>query len=243
MYVSPTFVGTGGQQQLKEPVLKWLFKALETSVGKKFVMGITGLLLCGFLVVHLAGNLLMLVGADAYNDYAHKLHGQEGLLMVAETGLFLLFFVHIGLAFRTVRENRLARKQQYEQRASKIDGGDLNKLARSDTWMFVSGAIVLGFLILHLIDFKFELHPDIDYSNKEPFDKAMVVLKTPLSFSIYCVGCVALLFHLSHGFASAFQSLGINHPKYNPIIRTIALLFALAVGFGFIIFPLMAMFE
>ncbi|MBM4076626.1 MAG: succinate dehydrogenase, partial [Planctomycetes bacterium] len=70
--------------------LRWFFRLLASSIGQKFVMAITGLLLCGFLVVHLEGNLLMFSGADKYNAYAHFLHSQEELLLIAETGLFLL---------------------------------------------------------------------------------------------------------------------------------------------------------
>ena len=82
---------------------KWIMTLLSSSLGQKFVMGITGLLLCSFLVVHLAGNLLVYVGADAYNSYAHDLHSML-LLPVAETGLFLLLFAHIALAFKLTSE-------------------------------------------------------------------------------------------------------------------------------------------
>ena len=230
--------------------MNWLLKALSSSIGKKFVMGITGLLLCGFLVAHLAGNLLLYVpdkvkdgeSHNAYNDYAHALHEQEGLLMVAETGLFALFAAHIALAFVTARENRNARPVSYGKVQSKQKGRKIMDGARPDTWMFVTGAIIFAFLILHLSDFKLELRPDVDYSGKEPFDKALMILQTPLSAVMYCVGAVAIIAHLSHGFSSAFQSLGVNHPKYNRLIKCVGILFAVAVGAGFLSFPVWANF-
>ncbi|MEX2286017.1 MAG: succinate dehydrogenase cytochrome b subunit [Planctomycetaceae bacterium] len=223
--------------------MKWLVNALSTSVGKKFVMGITGLLLCGFLVVHISGNLLLYAGPAAYNDYANSLHEHEWLLAVAEVGLLLLFLAHIVLAFRTTRENRAARETGYEMKVSKKDNArEFHKLARSDSWMFVSGAVVLAFVLLHLWDFRFEARSDIAYATMQPFEKAVAILQTPLSFSAYIVGSLFLGWHLTHGFASAFQSLGLNHPKFNPLVRWLSLLFAFAVGLGFASFPLWAMF-
>jgi succinate dehydrogenase / fumarate reductase, cytochrome b subunit len=218
--------------------LKWLLNALSSSVGRKFVMAITGLLLCGFLVAHLAGNLLLFVGADAYNAYAHKLHDNEGLLLIAEIGLFVLFGIHLWLAFRLTVGNKLARGKNYLDKDNKSEG-DLSWI-RPDTWMVLSGLVVLGFICLHLIDFKMEARPEeglyttSDGKPVEPFDKAVNLLRTPLSAIGYLVGCVFLFAHLSHGFSSAFQTLGVNHPKYNKLIKRIGLGFAalMAIGFG-----------
>ncbi len=228
--------------------MKWLLDALATSVGKKFVMGITGLLLCGFLVVHLAGNFLMYVGPQAYNNYAHALHSQEWFVKIAEVILAILFLSHIVLAIRCTRENRIARNHSYEMKVSKIDNPGVNKLAGADSWMFISGAVVLAFLLLHLWDFTLEGRTDISYLDgnnvaKEPFEKAVMILQTPVSFVVYLVGCVLLGWHLSHGFASAFQSLGLSHPKYDPLVRVLSLTFALVVGLGFASFPLWAWLE
>ena len=88
--------------------LRWLLRLLSSSIGRKFVMGLTGLGLCGFLVVHLAGNLFLYSGAEKFNGYAHTLHEQEWLPL-AEVGLFVLFLAHIYLAFVTTAENKAAR--------------------------------------------------------------------------------------------------------------------------------------
>ncbi len=228
---------------LEEQTVKWLVNALSTSVGKKFVMGITGLLLCGFLAVHISGNMLLYAGPAAYNNYAYSLHEHEWLLAVAEVGLLLLFLAHIVLAFRTTRDNRAAREIAYEMKVSKKDNGhEFHNVASSDSWMFVSGAIVLAFILLHLWDFRFEARSDIAYGTMQPFQKADAILQTPVSFGAYIIGSLFLGWHLTHGFASAFQSLGLNHPKFNPLVRCLSLLFAVAVGLGFASFPLWAMF-
>lgn len=217
--------------------MKWFLNALTSSLGRKFVMAITGLLLCGFLVAHLAGNLLLLDafgGAKAYNEYAHALHSREGLLMVAETGLFALFFAHITIALKLTASNRLARSQSYLVKKSKReDTGGTEGVGRPDTWMFWSGAVLFAFLILHLIDFKFQARPDVAYEGLEPAETAVAVLKTPLSIIGYLTGFVFLFAHLSHGVSSAFQSLGVNHPKYNKLIKLGGLVFAGLIAFGF----------
>ena len=169
--------------------MSWLIKALSTSVGRKFVMAITGLLLCGFLVAHLAGNLLLYVGAQEYNDYAHALHKQAGLLVVAEIGLFSLFIAHIVIALQVSAENRLARKVGYAMKQSKQVGRNSEEMWRPDSWMLFTGIGVLGFLVLHMIDFKFgtelQIRDQALYFNgtveKTPYDKAAALLSTPLT--------------------------------------------------------------
>lgn len=214
--------------------MNWFLNALSSSVGRKVVMAITGLLLCGFLVAHLAGNLLLIDafgGAAAYNEYAHALHSREALLMVAETGLFGLFFAHLAIALKLTWGNWQARSQGYLMRQSKRD--DTLGVVRPDTWMFWSGAALLAFLILHLCDFKLGLRPDVDLTGMEPAARATAILRTPLSFFGYLAGFVVLFLHLSHGAASALQSLGVNHPKYNRLIKAGGVLFAAAIALGF----------
>lgn len=220
--------------------MNWFLKALSSSVGRKYVMGLTGLLLCGFLLTHFAGNLLMLVGAGAYNKYAHTLHSQEWFIKFAEVCLAGLFFAHLYLAFATTKDNRAAREKQYDLQESKQDQGALVYALTPHNWMFFTGAIVLLFILLHLADFAMELRPGFNYEGLEPYDKAMMILRDPVSFTVYCLGTIALCWHLLHGVSSAFQSLGINHPKYNKTIKCFGAVFAFTFGLGFIIFPLWA---
>lgn len=214
--------------------MKWLLNALASSVGRKFVMAITGLLLCGFLVVHLAGNLKLLAGAESYNTYAENLHSLGPILAVAEIGLFALFIIHIVLAFKLTVGNKLARGQQYAVQNFKGDGDGVG-FGRPDTWMAVSGAIVLGYIVLHLIDFKLQLRSDVAYAGLTPYDKALAILKTPLSAIGYTAGFVFLGLHLMHGVPSLFQTLGICHKKYNNLIRVGGLLFVIGLVTGNVI--------
>jgi len=205
-------------------------------VGKKFVMGITGLFLCLFLLIHLAGNMLLFAGAEAYNDYAHSLHKNQAFLLVAEVFLYAAFAAHIYLAYATNAENQAARGNPYAVKQTKRQDRTINVFGWSpDTTMFVTGAVVLAFLIMHVSDFKF--HFDTVHqrgvSAEEPYAKAIELMGAPLRAVVYAVCCLFLGVHVAHGFASAFQSLGVNHPKYNGCIKLAALLFAVLVAVGF----------
>lgn len=216
--------------------MNWLWTALSSSIGKKVLIAITGLGLCGFLIAHLAGNLLLYAGPEAYNHYADSLHAQKALLVVAELGLLLLFLGHLSLALRTTSENNSARPQEYAMKQSKQPSPPLAKPASSI--MFGTGVVVLLFLLLHLMDFRFELRNHV--TGERPFDKAIRLLHDPLTFTVYIVGSLVLGYHVLHGFQSAFQTLGLRHPKYTPAIKRLSVAFALIVALGFASLPLMA---
>jgi len=224
----------------EERTLNWLLATLRSSVGKKFVMGGTGLFLCFFLVMHLAGNLLLYVGPQAYNTYAETLHHNAGLLVIAEIGLFGAMLLHIYLAFTTAAENRAARGGQgYAVKQTKVPGRVINVLGMSpDTTMFVTGAVIFGYLCIHLCDFKFEVFADEAMRAADPFTKAQRILGSLSRKVIYGIAALTVGLHVSHGFASAFQSLGLNHPKYTPTIHLLGKAFAVfvTVGFGSFIF-------
>src|SRR2546425_357596 len=98
--------------------------------------------------------------------------------------------------------------------------------------MGLTGLLLCGFLVVHLADLRMELRPDVKYVG-DPFANTVAVLSNPISRVIYFLGAIFLGFHLSHGFASAFQSLGLNHPKYTPLIKVIGQIFAFAIAIGF----------
>jgi succinate dehydrogenase / fumarate reductase cytochrome b subunit len=216
----------------------WLINVFGTSIGKKFVMAVTGLALCGFLFVHLGGNLLLYVGSEEYNHYAHALHAQKILLPIAEFGLLLLFLGHILLALKTNSENIAARPVDYAMKQSKIEEGRLG--APASSVMYATGIVVLLFLVLHLVDFKFELRHTDQIRGLEPFAKARVLLSDWITLIVYVVGSAVLGYHVLHGFQSAFQTLGCNHPTYTPVIRFLSFIFAVSVAVGFGSFPLWA---
>jgi succinate dehydrogenase / fumarate reductase, cytochrome b subunit len=213
-------------------------RQVTSSVARKYLMALTGLFWCGFLVVHLGGNLLLYVGAEAYNAYAHGLHRQEWLVKAAEFVLLYLLVLHIYLALGLSKDNHAARgptgyHEAHTKRADRLLHGPV----KPDYRMLVTGLVVLAFLILHWIDFTLHLRTDIQYEGREPFDIARGILATGLTIVGYTIGCIFLGFHVAHGFQSAFQSLGVNHPKYNLAIRRFGIGFAWIVTLGFLSFP------
>lgn len=221
--------------------MKWLLKALSSSVGKKYLMAITGLLLCGFLVTHLAGNLLLPAGGDLFNEYAKKLHENEGLLLVAEIGLAGIFILHLYLAVSLTWGNTAARGKGYAATESKRD--DTISKTRPDKWMIGSGIILLLYICLHLFDFKLhrlgtdDVLNSIRVTDEQPVttEEAIHVLNSPLTIIGSLAGFIFLFAHLSHGVSSAFQSLGLSHPKYNTLIRYGGLAFAGLISLGFFV--------
>ncbi len=215
-----------------------LIRALSSSIGKKLLMSVTGLALCGFLVVHLSGNLLLYVGAAEYDAYAHALHAQKILLPIAETGLFLLFILHIALGLITAGENRAAREVKYDtQRSKVIDPSSKGAPNLASKLMVPTGLIVLMFLLIHLGHFKLGIISPGDDASEAA--KAGRILSEGFTQVVYLIGTLVLGIHLFHGFQSAFQTMGLNHPKYTPLIKTFGFIFAVCIGLGFASFPAM----
>ncbi len=190
-------------------------------------MASTGLLLIGFLIAHLAGNLSLYKGEGVFDEYAHFLGGLE-ILPLAEFLLALLFVAHITMAILTTLENRGARPVKYAVAASH------GKKTVSSTTMFISGLVVLIFLGKHLWDFR--LHKEA--FEKAPAEVVQTALSNPLTAMVYILGAIALGFHLFHAFASAFQTLGVNHPKYTPALTWLGRVLAVILALGFASFPL-----
>jgi len=213
--------------------LSWLTAALKSSVGKKCVMGATGLFLCFFLVVHLAGNLLLYVGAESYNHYAHSLHANPVFIVMAEVVLYAMLLLHLYLAFSSTKENNEARGQDYAVKRTKRTNRVFNVFgATPDTTMFLTGVVVFLFLIIHLNDFKFEIFGTHD-PEWEPFEKAAYLMSDAVRGIVYFVAALFLGVHVAHGFQSAFQSLGLNHPIFRPLLRYASIIFAFVVTIGF----------
>ncbi|MEZ6131720.1 MAG: succinate dehydrogenase cytochrome b subunit [Planctomycetaceae bacterium] len=194
-------------------------------------MAFTGLALCGFLVAHLAGNLNLFMGEEAFNGYAEKLHSLGPLLALAETGLFATFLAHIGLAISTAALSRQARKRDYELKQSK-QGVFILPQGGAATKMMATGLVILAYLILHIIDMKMNLRGFAGDDNK--FALVKNVLSDPLTGAFYAVALVILGVHLSHGVSSAFQTLGISHRRWNGLIRMGGYAFAWLISLGFL---------
>jgi len=214
--------------------MSWFGKALTSSVGKKLVMGLTGLLLVGFLVEHLHGNLKLIEdpSGQAFDEYVTFLQGFGPLLKVAEVGLALLFCCHVYLALRLTQENWQARRTRYVIRSNR-GASSLGSIS-----MFYTGALILGYLIKHLLDFRL----DHDFF-ESPAEHVRATLSQPAQATIYVVAALVVGLHLSHGFRSAFQSLGLNHPRWNPLLVRAGKLVAFLFALGFAAIPLYFVFT
>lgn len=210
-----------------------LGNALASSVGKKIVMGLTGLLLVGFLVEHLHGNLKLIEDPSgaAFEEYVSFLQGFGPLLKVAEVGLALLFLSHIYLALRLTLENVQARRQKYVVRNSR-GASTIGSVS-----MFWSGALILGFLIKHLLDFRLS-----ESFFEDPSGEVARKLSSPGQAVVYLGISFVVGLHLSHGFRSALQSLGANHPRWNTILERLGKAVAVLLAVGFAAIPIFFLF-
>jgi succinate dehydrogenase / fumarate reductase cytochrome b subunit len=205
-----------------------IFEFLESSIGKKIMVALAGLLLCGFLITHLAGNLFLFAGAPAFNRYAEFLESQA-LLPLAEGGLALLFLIHIALSVRARLANMAARPVAYEMYAGK------GARTPGSSTMAITGSLVLLFLVVHVATIKYQVGgakgPDL-------FAHVTGWFRNPLYAGFYVLALAGVGLHLSHGVQSAFQTLGLNHPRYTPAIKALGLAFAVLVALAFASMPI-----
>jgi len=215
-----------------------------SSVGKKILSGITGLALCGFVIAHLAGNLLLLVGAEPFNEYTRFLttfaHGF--FLPVAEVGLIVLFLTHAGTGIWVYLDKRGARPVG---NAKKGNAGGPSQKTLSSRTMVITGLFLFAFLLVHVWAFRLGPAEAEGYvttlDGHESRDLYRLVIETfqdERVVAAYTFFMLLLGFHLRHGFWSAFQSLGANNPKYMPLITTIGVIFAIVMAIGFLSIPI-----
>jgi succinate dehydrogenase / fumarate reductase, cytochrome b subunit len=226
-----------GTKMTPEPSMQrgWLC----STIGRKQVIGVTGLGLSLFVLAHMAGNMLMFVSPQAYNEYGHALVSNP-LIYVAEAGLIAFFAGHLLLALKLAWENAVARPQRYAVAAS---GDKATSLVQKTLW--AQGLLILVFVILHLITFKFGTVYMVDYGAGPIRDlhRLMVeVFSIPMYVVWYVVALVVLGLHLSHGLGSTFQTLGLHHPKYQGLIKCLSRGYALIVAGGFLAQPIYIFF-
>ncbi len=207
---------------------------LCSSIGRKQLMSITGLIWLGFVLTHMLGNLLIFAGADAYNSYSHALISNP-FLILAEAALVITLLVHIFTGVKLTIENKAARSKKY---AMPSNG---EKAARFQSkFMIFHGSILLVFIILHLITFKYGAHYTTTVKGVEMRDLHKLVLEVfqnPIYVAWYCLALVSLGLHLSHGFFSSLASSGLYSPKYASAVSKFGYFYAVAVSIGFISQP------
>ncbi len=207
-----------------------------SSIGKKWIVGISGALLVLFVLAHLAGNLTIYIGpyGEGINVYAQALHASPLFLWAARGGLLLVFLVHIFTTLSLVLENRRARPQRYAVKA-RVQS---TIFART---MALSGLVVLSFLIFHVLQFAAGLSPYSHlYDLEGRYDVAAMIIKSfhnPWVSGFYLLSLGLLGMHLSHGISSIFQTFGLNGRKSAGLIKHAALFVSWALMLGFASIP------
>ena len=220
--------------------MSWFTQALSSTIGKKLVMSLTGLFLITFLIVHASGNMLLFKddNGEAFNLYAQFMTTNP-LIKIASYILYSGIILHVIYSLILSIKNKTARPVGY-----KMANPNQNSSWKSRN-MGILGTIVLIFLVIHMRSFWYEMHygdmPLQNYAGVEVEDLYTVV---KASFGqwwyalIYVLAMVGLGFHLAHGFWSAFQTLGLNHKKYTPLIKKLGLAFAIIVPVLFASMPI-----
>ncbi len=229
MSVAP--VATGVRQP--NPLLVFA----KSSIGKKWIVGISGALLILFVIAHLAGNLTIYIGpyGEGINVYAQALHASTAFLWAARGGLLVVFLVHIFTTLSLVLENRRARPQRYAVKTHVQSTVFVRTMA-------LSGLVVLSFLIFHVLQFAAGLSPHSGlYDLEGRHDVAAMIIQSfhnPWVSGFYLLSLVLLGMHLSHGISSIFQTFGLNGRKSSGLIKCAALVASWGLMAGFASIPL-----
>jgi len=220
--------------------MKWFLDLFSSSLGRKLMMALTGLFLITFITVHLIGNLQLLKrdGGRAFNTYAEFMTSNPLIKTVSYIN-YTIILVHVIWALMLSARNRAARGPEHYAVSS----------SKSSTWssrnMGILGTLIFIFILIHMRQFWYEMHwggiETAVYDGKEVKNLYKVVAFTYQEFwyvALYVFSMAVLAFHLWHGFASAFQTLGLKHLKYNPLINFVGKAFAIIVPALFALIPI-----
>ncbi|MDA9227760.1 succinate dehydrogenase cytochrome b subunit [Flavobacteriales bacterium] len=198
-----------------------------SSIIRKFIMALSGLFLIIFLITHLVINSLTLASSkDLFNEAAHFM-ATNPIIYAMQYVLALGFIIHIGMGIKLTIQNKRARSQEYVyNRMSK--NTDLS--SRS---MIVSGGLVIVFLALHLRDYFYQMKFVGLPEGTTDYDLVVNLFTNPYYTAVYVIAFIVLGVHLNHGFKSAFQSMGANHKKYNPLIKIVSTAYSIVIALGF----------
>ena len=198
-----------------------------SSIVRKFIMALSGLFLIIFLITHLVINSLTLASSkDLFNEAAHFM-ATNPIIYVMQYILALGFIIHIGMGIKLTIQNKRARSQEYVyNKMSK----NTNLSSRS---MIVSGGLVIVFLALHLRDYFYQMKFVGLPEGTTDYDLVVNLFTNPYYTAVYVIAFIVLGIHLNHGFKSAFQSMGANHKKYNPLIKIVSTAYSIVIALGF----------
>lgn len=215
---------------------------LTTTVGKELIVGVTGILLVVFILGHLAGNLLLIAGPEAFNGYAEKLHSLGELLWLARIGLIVAFVAHISMAISLARASAAARgTQRYEVEKS------VGRKTAATRLMIISGVTILAFVLFHIYDFTLTGDTEgdrsiiIDINDTESMGLYGVVFNSfanPLRSLFYIIAVCGVGLHLSHAIASVLSTLGVLTEKSTDKAELAAKVIGVIVAVGFSSIPI-----
>ncbi len=210
----------------------WFISFIDSSLGKKLIMAVTGLFLYIYLVIHLIANLFILYPTGApFNAYAEFMASNFNIpVRIIEIVLFIAFIYHIINGIRLWFINRSARGIDYKMKDQAANSSFYSR------FMIQSGIVVLIFLVLHLLDFF--IPSRFGNPANTMYDAAVAKFQNTGWSIMYVVAMVLLAFHLVHAFQSGFQTLGLRHNKYTPFIKGFGVVFSILICAGFALIPL-----
>lgn len=217
--------------------MNWFVKFLTSNIGRKLVMSLTGLFLITFLVIHLIGNIQIILDPSGGNFTAFT-HFMETnpLIKVMAYVLYAGFLIHIIQGFILYFVNRKSKGPKYA-----VSNNVETSIASKN--MTLLGTLLLVFLIVHMGDFFVPLKVTHEITEQQLFQRIIDLYHNIGYVIFYVIGMIVLGFHLSHGFQSAFQTLGINHKKYTPFIKSLGLAYSIIIPLGFALIPLIVYFA
>ena len=215
-------------------------RAFSSSVGQKILIGVTGLALFLYLLIHIAGNLIVFRGPDAFNRYAYVMEYGNPLLPVIELGLAAIFVLHIYRTVTMFLRNQSARPVAYVQ---KKYAGKPSRTTIASSTMIVSGLWLLIFVIIHVKAFRFSPETPWPAGGRDLYKQEMDVFASPIAVLFYVLSMVVVGSHLFHGIASSFQSLGADHQAWTPRLLVAGKVIAVAMAAAFTVIAIWAHFA
>ena len=212
----------------------WIRNFYRSTIGKKVVMAVTGLIGVGFVCGHLLGNLLVFKGPEAINSWGELLKSNTALLWTVRVTLLTVLTLHVSAAYSLTMLNRRARPADYDRQVRQ--SSTLSALT-----LRVGGVILLAFIVFHLLQFTTgTVHPA--FSPTDVYGNMVIGFGSVAVVGFYLLAMASLGLHLHDGLWSFFQTMGWNHPHLNPARRRLALFLAIVVGAGFSVIPLAVAF-
>ena len=205
----------------------------------KLLIGVTGLALFVYLVIHIIGNLVVFLGPATFNNNAFVLESNP-LIVIVEIGLLLIFLIHVFKTARMFLQNRAARPVSYSKK--RYAGSPSRKTFASST-MIVSGLWLLAFIVIHVKAFRYGVEHEWPAGGRDLYRLEMENFANPLTVGFYVLSMAVVGSHLWHGISSSLQSLGLDHPRWTPRLLAAGKVVAVAIAGGFMVIALWAHFA